>query len=93
MYWQPFQWLDASENIQIAQKLSPYVKHIHVFNWKGTKRLPLRDGIAQWRDYLANFPAPHTLLLEFMPDDKLETLTTEANALKTIIEGIIYSKK
>ena len=87
-YWQPFQWLDSEGSLAVAKAYAPYAEHIHVFNWKGTERFSLHDGIEEWREYLANFSAPRTLLLEFMPDDKLKTLTTEADALKTIIEGL-----
>ena len=35
--------------------------------------------------YLTAFTTPRTLLLEFMPDDRLESLPTEAEALRAII--------
>lgn len=87
MYWQPFQWINESENLKIAEMISPYTINLHVFNWKGSIRLPLDNAIESWRTYLCKFPAPRTLLLEFMPDDKLETLKTEADALREIVKG------
>ena len=84
MYWQPFQWLTAEESMEIAKKIAPYAEHIHVFNWKDKKRLPLKDAADEWREFLSAFPTPRTLLLEFMPDDRLETLAVEAAALKEI---------
>ncbi len=86
MYWQPFQWLDAEGSLAVARAVAPYTEHIHVFNWRGGERLPLDEGIQEWRSYLTAFPAPCTLLLEFMPDDRIESLSAEAAALKTIIK-------
>ena len=86
-YWQPFQWQTAEQNEQYLRTILPFVTHLHVFQWKGTVRYPLADGIAEWQRYLAPLDEPHTLLLEFMPDDQLETLTAEANALRTIRGG------
>ena len=92
LYWQPFQWLEAHENLSIAQSLSHYVETVHVFQWKAPKLNPTRfslyEGMEEWRAYLKVIPAPRTLLLEFMPDDQLTTLPTEAEALKSIIGGL-----
>ena len=88
MYWQPFQCLDTKGSLAVAQKIAPYAHHIHVFNWHGNGKFPLQEGISDWQSYLTAFSTPRTLLLEFMPDDRLETLPTEAKALKTIV-GIV----
>ena len=85
MYWQPFQWQDEKQNLQNARAVAPYAEHIHVFHWKGTKRLPLADGVAEWQSYLREFSVPRTLLLEFMPDGQIGSLEEEARALKTMI--------
>ena len=84
MYWQPFQWQTVQENIQNAKKIAPFATHLHVFQWKGDLRFSLSDGIAEWRTYLKEFSTPRTLLLEFMPDDRLETLAAEADTLRKI---------
>lgn len=88
MYWQPFQWMDAVENLENAKKIAPFAAHIHVFHWRGKLRLPLRDAIDEWQEYLAAFSTPRTLLLEFMPDDDIATLPREAEALKMITGGL-----
>lgn len=85
MYWQPFQWQTAGENVKSARLLAPFVEHIHVFHWKDEEKLPLADAVNEWQAYLAQFSTPRTLLLEFMPDGRLETLCREANALRAII--------
>jgi len=86
MYWQPNQHRTEAENLEYARLLSPYTEHIHVFNWKGKEKYPLGDAKALWKKYLDCFDADRALLLEFMPDGKLETLKTEAGALREIVK-------
>lgn len=86
MYWQPNQYRSLEENCDYAEKLSRYTEHLHIFNWQGDNRYPLRDGAAAWKKYLSYFGENKTLLLEFMPDDKPESLPTEAKALKEIVK-------
>lgn len=85
MYWQPFQWKEISDNLDYAEKIAPFTRHIHVFQWKGDVRFSLSEGINEWREYLSKFSLPRTLLLEFMPDGKLSSLSKEVKALRTII--------
>ena len=87
MYYQPYQHRSFEGNIQYARLLAPYVHHLHVFNWAGDDRFPLREGLDQWKAYLDCFEGPRTLLLEFMPDNRVETLPEEANALFELIGG------
>ena len=75
--------------MQYLRALAPYVTHLHVFQWKGDARFPLSDGVREWQGYLSLLDTPHTLLLEFMPDDRLTSLTAEADALRTIIGDTI----
>ena len=84
MYWQPNQYRTQEENLAYAKLLAPYTTHIHVFHWQGKEKYPLQDATDIWRAYLAFFK-DNTLLLEFMPDGKLETLETEAAALREIV--------
>ena len=87
MYWQPFQWLDTEGSLAVAKAVAPYARHIHVFNWRGGDRFPLLDAVEDWKAYLTAFTTPRTLLLEFMPDDRMESLPNEADALRRIIGG------
>ena len=89
LYWQPFQWLDTRGSLAVARAYAPYAEHIHVFNWHGGSRFPLGEAVDDWKRYLTAFDTPRTLLLEFMPDDRLETLPTEVNALREIIGGTV----
>lgn len=85
MYWQPFQWQEPKENVINAIKIANYAEHIHVFNWKGSEKLPLADAVGEWQEYIKVFSTPRTLLLEFMPNGTLEELAAETAALRAII--------
>lgn len=89
MYWQPFQWQSADQNIENAKKIAPYAEHIHVFNWKGKEKLSLANATAEWQRYLMEFSCPRTLLLEFMPNGTIEELLCETGALKKIVGEMI----
>lgn len=84
MYWQPFQWQTPEENCINAGKIAPFAEHIHVFYREGEQKLPLSNAISQWQAYLKNFSTPRALLLEFMPQNSIEELKTEAAALRMI---------
>lgn len=86
MYWQPNQNRTAEENIAYASLLGAYTKHIHVFNWKGPEKLPLMQAVEIWKAYLRCFPLDkdRALLLEFMPDNRIESLSEEGAALAKI---------
>ena len=86
MYWQPNQFKIERENVQYAEMLSPYTENIHVFNWKGKEKYPLADARDTWKRYLRFFENNKNLLLEFMPDGRLETLKAEAESLKGLVK-------
>lgn len=86
LYWQPNQHRTEAENIAYAKAIAPDTVNIHVFNWKEKEKYPLGEATGIWREYLSCFDSNKNLLLEFMPDDKLETLTREAQALKEMAE-------
>ena len=87
MYWQPNQYRDTAENLAYAELLAEFTEHLHVFCWRGDEKFPLCDGADLWKRYLRCFPNDKTLLLEFMPDDRLETLVAEAETLLKIAGG------
>lgn len=88
MYWQPNQHVSFAQNTEYAKNISPYTKNIHVFNWKGQNKYPLSQAYGTWREYLSFFDKSKTLLLEFMPDNSIESLKTEADALCRITENM-----
>lgn len=85
MYWQPNQFQSIAQNVRYAEAIAPFTAHLHVFNWQGENRYPLKAGLDAWKRYLSCFDGERTLLLEFMPDDRPESLPNEAAALKELI--------
>ncbi len=85
MYWQPNQYKSIEENFEYAEKIAPYTDIIHIFNWRGDDRFSLCDGVEVWKKYLEKFDSDKTLLLEFMPDDRLNSLGCEAKTLFDIV--------
>ena len=86
MYWQPNPDISLSENLDYIAALKPYILHLHVFNWIADQRYPLREGTDTWNQYLAAMSGEHHLLLEFMPDDRIQSLSGEAEALHKMIQ-------
>ncbi len=84
MYWQPNQYKTVEDNLEYASLLAEHTRHIHVFNWSGDERYPLEESINIWQKYLNSFKGKRALLLEFMPDDSIESLKGQANALRKI---------
>lgn len=84
MYWQPNQYKTIKSNLEYAEAISDYARHIHVFNWSGDERYPLEESVDLWRKYLEKFKGERALLLEFMPDDEINSLSREADALRKI---------
>lgn len=93
MYWQPNEHRDHAYNLEAAKALAPYTECIHVFHWDARGHYPLADGMREWEAYLSVFrellpDKPLPLLLEFMPDNRVESLPTEAETLKKLIEVV-----
>lgn len=87
MYWQPNQKYLFEENIRYAKEISQYVKCVHVFNWSGGEKHPLYEAVHVWKQYLACFNKSINFLLEFMPDDRIESLKKERAALFEILKN------
>lgn len=88
MYWQPNPDISLEDNLAYISAVQDFITHIHVFNWMPDQRLPLRDGICTWKQYLSQLRSDHHLLLEFMPDDQISTLDQEADSLHELIAAV-----
>ncbi len=84
-YWQPNQYKNFNDNIIESKAVADNTVNIHVFNWKQKEKYPLIEAKDIWNQYLNNFNNSQNLLLEFMPDDKIESLKAETDALKKIV--------
>lgn len=92
MFWQPNQFKSVQENLEYAKLLAPYVICIHAFNWEGDNKYPLAFAKETWVNYLRQFSSNLPVLLEFMPDDKIETLSEESKTLQNILTQPSISK-
>lgn len=88
MYWQTNTEGDEDLGLTEAKLLAPHTVNIHVFYWVDNVQQSLANGIKPWRKYLNEFDGEKSLLIEFVPGGKIETLESEVNALKTIVENI-----
>jgi sugar phosphate isomerase/epimerase len=91
-YWQPNQCFDEQYNLTAAKLYAPRTECLHVFHWSATARHPLCQGSEIWGKYLDIFRSEAKdreigLLLEFMHDDRLETLAETARELRGWIES------
>lgn len=86
MYWQPNPDIPLAENLTYITALDPYITHVHVFNWSADQRYPLQEGLKIWKQYLSAMSGDHHLLLEFMPDNRIQSLPGEADALLELIQ-------
>lgn len=94
MYWQPNQYHTVEENLAYASLLAPYTYHVHVFNWSVQEdgclqQRPLLEAVDIWKEYMKQLSGEHVMLLEFMPDNRIESLAEEAKALLEMIGGLI----
>ena len=87
MYWQPNQFVDFETNTEYAKNISAFVRNIHVFNWQGNNKHPLKSAAETWKKYLSYFDESQNLLLEFMPDDDINSLEKEAESLRIITQN------
>jgi len=93
MYWQPNQDYGIAYNLEAAKALAPVTENIHVFTWikrnGEVKQYPLACGTVVWAEYLRAFAdGDHWLLLEFMYDNRLETLAETAATLREWAERV-----
>jgi len=86
-FWQPNQFKSKEENLAYAKAVAPFTKTVHVFNWSGENKYPLSQDIKTWKEYLSCFSGDIPFLLEFMPDNKIESLEKETQALFKILKG------
>ena len=90
MYWQPNQRRDEEYDMEALKELVGTVTNVHVFSWKYKEefpqnsendKLPLAAHTDMWQkrlDILQEHLRPdeeHALILEFMHDDNIESLT------------------
>ena len=82
-FWQPNQFRPLAYNLDALAAVLPFVRTVHVFSWQREKWLPLAAGAEDWKQYLALLKtAPRCYMLEFMHDNRLESLPETAATLR-----------
>ena len=84
MFWQPSTTASVEDNLIYASAIAKYTYNIHVFYYEDGVKHPLADGTEAWHRYLSCFDGNQALLLEFMYDGRVESLSSEAAALNAI---------
>ena len=90
--WQPNQHHGFEYDIEAVEALLPYVVGVHVFNWEGDKpdKYPLKENAEKWKAYMEILGQKQlNYMLEFMPDDNIESLSCEAEALDRFIKEFL----
>ena len=84
LFFQPNQFRDVKYNLETIDATLPWITSVHVYSWDREKKFPLRDGQASWRQYLNLLKQKDGLsyMLEFMHDDRIESLKETAATLK-----------
>ncbi|GAA3409650.1 sugar phosphate isomerase/epimerase family protein [Paenibacillus hodogayensis] len=87
--WQPPVDMPPGQREAELSRLLPWLSGLHVFHWVGVERLPLREGLDEWRRYLdmiRPLKERRSALLEFVKDDDPEQFIRDAAALKELLE-------
>ena len=83
MMWQPNQHRPLEYNLDSIKALLPHIVAVHVFSWERKTRLPLSAKESDWKKYIELLSKKDlNYMLEFMHDDKIETLKETANTLE-----------
>lgn len=87
-YWQMSQGMSHICCLKELETVKPWLVGLHVFYWhwhrETLKRLPLADGEAVWKQYLAKAKDVGEMfaLMEFVADDSPEAFIRDAETLK-----------
>lgn len=84
MMWQPNQMESLEYDLKSIEALLPWIVGVHVFAWgRQGERFPLKQHEKYWHARLELLRRKElNYMLEFMPDDRLESLPKEAETLK-----------
>ena len=95
LYWQPLLDLSVIERYEGLNKILPWLKNIHVFQWtlnsltKEIIRHPIKDGLEEWKRYVEvvrKSSKKHYLMLEFIKDGDPKQFIEDACIMKSLLE-------
>lgn len=101
-YWQPrTAATTVDDNLSQMAAVAPWLSHLHVFSWRAESvpkphvtRQPLRDGMAEWKRYLAQARGDgqdRYAMLEFVRDDSPAALREDAATLLELLHGSSFA--
>jgi sugar phosphate isomerase/epimerase len=85
--WQPTNGATDAESLTTLRRVDPYVRHLHVFNWRTGRsdQTALEEGTQRWLTFLANAwnaPRDRFAMIEFVKDDDEAMFKRDAATLK-----------
>jgi 3-dehydroshikimate dehydratase len=86
-YWQPPIGSTQEEQLDMLDRIAPYLSNIHVYYWEGRERMALEAGIKNWiplAQKIASLPKGRYAMIEFVRNDTEEQFYEDAKALKKI---------
>ncbi|MFI4911586.1 MAG: sugar phosphate isomerase/epimerase family protein [Sedimentisphaeraceae bacterium JB056] len=85
-YWQPIVSYSVEKNCKGLEKLLPWVRGVHCFNWLADyTRLPLEAGCEHWSLYIEKLLSVERdiySLIEFVPDDSPQKFIDDSKTIK-----------
>ncbi len=87
-YWQPPDSTERETPLDSLKRVSGRLSNLHVHYFKGDQNVGLDKGEEAWRAYFAHvqsLPGDRYALLEFVPDNTVESFMREAKTLKRIL--------
>lgn len=94
LYWQPNFKISLEENLYALKTVLPVLTNVHAFFWEFSGSTVLRrslteeEAVVYWSkivDIVKGDNKEHSFLLEFVKDDSLQNLMTEAGALISLL--------
>lgn len=91
-YWQPAINLPVETRLINIKKIHSWLSHVHVFHWFDTEKLPLLNGLEEWKQYLQQIGSysedNRYLMLEFVKNDDINQFFEDVKALKSVIKHV-----
>ncbi|ENH98369.1 AP endonuclease, family 2 protein [Gracilibacillus halophilus YIM-C55.5] len=93
LYWQPAIGESVKQRLVTIDELHPWISNVHIFHWTEEERLPLSNGMKEWKQYLRAIESDgkeRYVLLEFVKNDDVKHFMQDAatlHKLKAAIES------
>ena len=85
-YFQPPSGLTLAQCADALTFFAPRVPRLHVFSWRGSERMPLKEGEAVWKKLFPLATHAEWALLEFVVDNQPQQFIEDAATLRAWLE-------